>query len=36
MTTEQACAEPRVRLWSTKAEIDDTRVMLAKAKAGLS
>ena len=29
-------AEPRARLWSTKAEIDDTRGMLAKAKTGLS
>ena len=29
-------AEPRARLWSTQAEIDDTRGMLAKAKAGLS
>lgn len=29
-------AEQRARLWSTQAEIDDARVMLAKAKAGPS
>lgn len=29
-------AEPRARLWSTKAEIEDTNAMLAKAKAGPS
>jgi hypothetical protein len=29
-------AEPRARLWLTYAEIEDTKTMLAKAKAGLS
>ena len=27
-------AEPRARLWSTKAEIDDTAELLTKAKEG--
>jgi hypothetical protein len=29
-------AEPRARLWSTKAEIDDTATMLAKVREGRS
>jgi hypothetical protein len=29
-------AEPRARLWSTAAEVEETRAVLAKAKEGLS
>ena len=29
-------AEPRARLWSTAAELEETKAMLAKAKEGLS
>lgn len=29
-------AEPRARLWSTKAEVEETNKMIAKAKEGVS